>query len=183
MNDLSISTDLVEQCISGNRDAQYALYRKYSAAMYNICLRMLGTKMDAEDVLQTAFVDIFRNLKKFRGESTIGSWIKRIVINNCLNHIKKNKVIISDLSQNEFELATVEEEKVRYDINAVHKAIMKLPEGYRVVLNLYLLEGYSHEEIGTILNITTSTSKSQYSRAKAKLKEIIRSRDHLKIEL
>ena len=183
MKDLSINTDLVEQCIRGSRDAQYSLYRKYSSAMYNICLRMLGTKMDAEDVLQTAFVDIFQNLKKFRGESSIGSWIKRIVINNCLNHIKKNKVIINDLSENEYELATEEEEKVQYDIQAVHKAIMKLPEGYRVVLNLYLLEGYSHEEIGNILDVTTSTSKSQYSRAKAKLKDIIRSRDHLKIEL
>lgn len=183
MNNLAVHNDLVEQCITGNRDAQFSLYRQYSRAMYNICLRMLGNKMDAEDAMQMAFIDVFRNLKYFRGDATIGSWIKRIVINNCLNHIKKNKIIINDLSDNEYELAVEDETEERYDIAAIHNAITKLPEGYRVVLNLYLLEGYSHDEIGKILSISSSTSKSQYSRAKKKLKEIIKSRDHLKIEI
>ncbi len=144
---------------------------------------MLANKMDAEDVLQSAFIDVFRNLKNFRGEATLGSWIKRIVINNCLNHIRKNKVIIEDLSDSEYELKDEPEEKVKYDIEAINKAIISLPEGYRTVLNLYLMEGFTHEEISEILNVSISTSKSQFSRAKKKLKEIIKSRENLKLEL
>ena len=144
---------------------------------------MVGNQMDAEDVLQTAFIDVFRNLKKFRGDATIGSWIKRIVINNCLNHIKKNRVILEDISEREYELTEKIEKKQEYDIGAVHKAIQKLPDGYRMVLNLYLLEGYTHDEISEILNVGVSTSKSQYSRARHKLKDIIKSRDNLKIEI
>lgn len=139
--------------------------------------------MDAEDVLQTSFVDVFNNLKYFRNDSTIGAWIKRIVINNCLNHIRKNKVIIEDISDHEYEIPDDEVVPQKYDIKAIQAAIMNLAEGYRVVLNLYLLEGYTHEEISEILGISISTSKSQYSRAKKKLKDIIRSRDHLKIEI
>ncbi len=184
MKDLPLQNELVRLCIRGDRNSQISLYKSYSKAMYNICLRMLGNKMDAEDVLQGAFIDVFQNLSNYRGDSTIGSWIKRIVINNCLNHIKRNKVIIEDLSDNEYKLAEEEnEQKITYNIEAIHKAIMSLPDGYRMVLNLYLLEGYSHDEISEILNISVSTSKSQYSRARQKLKEIVKSRENLKIEL
>jgi len=143
----------------------------------------MGNKMDAEDVLQGSFIDIFKNLKKYRGEASVGSWIKRIVINNCLNHIRKNKIILGDIPDSASDITVENDEKVQYDIEAVHRAIQQLPDGYRTILNLYLLEGYSHDEIGEILNISASTSKSQYSRAKAKLRDIIKSRDHLKIEL
>jgi RNA polymerase sigma-70 factor (ECF subfamily) len=144
---------------------------------------MMGNKMDAEDVLQASFIDVFRNLKKFRGDASVGSWIKRIVINNCLNHIKRNKMRFDDIPDSATDIAEENNDKAQYDIVAVHRAIQQLPDGYRTILNLYLLEGYSHDEISEILNITTSTSKSQFSRAKAKLREIIKSRDHLKIEL
>nr|WP_262914185.1 RNA polymerase sigma factor [Portibacter lacus] len=170
-------------CIKGDRNSQQKLYQQYSKAMYNICLRMMGNKMDAEDVLQGSFIDVFRNLKKFRGDASVGSWIKRIVINNCLNQIKKNKMSFADMPDHASEITEETNEKMQYDIAAVHKAIQQLPDGYRTILNLYLLEGYSHEEISEILDISTSTSKSQFSRAKSKLREIIKSRDHLKIEL
>jgi RNA polymerase sigma-70 factor (ECF subfamily) len=143
---------------------------------------MMGNKMDAEDVLQASFVDVFRNLKNFRGDASVGSWIKRIVINNCLNQIRRNKMKFDDLSDSVTEIAEENNDEAQYDIVAVHRAIQQLPDGYRTILNLYLLEGYSHEEISEILNISTSTSKSQFSRAKAKLRDIIKSRDHLKIE-
>lgn len=183
MNNISTQTDLVRLCIRGDRRSQQKLYQNYSKAMYNICLRMMGNKMDAEDVLQGSFIDVFRNIKSFRGDASIGSWIKRIVINNCLNQIKKNKMKFDDIPDNASEIAAENNDKARYDIAAVHKAIQQLPDGYRTILNLYLLEGYSHDEISEILDISTSTSKSQYSRAKAKLRDIIKSRDHLKIEL
>ena len=183
MNNISIQTDLVRLCIRGDRSSQQKLYQNYSRAMYNICLRMMGNKMDAEDALQGSFIDIFRNLKNFRGDASIGSWIKRIVINNCLNQIKKNKMKFDDIPDSATEIAEANNDKAHYDIGAVHKAIQQLPNGYRTILNLYLLEGYSHEEISEILDISVSTSKSQFSRAKAKLRDIIKSRDHLKIEL
>lgn len=183
VKNLAIHSDIVSLCIKGDRDSQYTLYKLYSKAMYNICLRMLNNKMDAEDVLQSAFIDVFRNLNKFRGDSSIGSWIKRIVINNCLNHIKKNKIYFEDLSDKVYDIKEEDQEVQKYDINAVNNAIMSLPEGYRTVLNLYLMEGYTHDEIAGILDISVSTSKSQFSRAKQKLKEIIRSRAHLKLEI
>lgn len=184
MKELQLHDDLVAGCMRGDRQSQYKLYRSYSKAMFNICIRMLNNRMDAEDVLQLSFVDVFRNLKKFRGDSTLGAWIKRIVINNCLNHIRKNKVIIEDLTENEFDTADEPDLSPQsYDVKAIHEAIKELPEGYRVVLNLYLLEGYVHEEISEILGISVSTSKSQYSRAKKKLKDIIKSRNNLKLEI
>ncbi|WP_235297531.1 RNA polymerase sigma factor [Portibacter marinus] len=183
MKNTSVQTDLVRLCIRGDRRSQQQLYQLYSKAMFNICLRMMGNRMDAEDVLQVSFIDIFKNLKKYRGEASVGSWIKRIVINNCLNQIRKNKIIFEDIPDSASEITVENDEKVQYDIAAVHKAIQQLPDGYRTILNLYLLEGYSHDEISEILDISTSTSKSQFSRAKAKLRELIKSRDHLKMEL
>ena len=142
--------------------------------MYNICVRMLKDQMEAEDVLQHSFVDVFRNLRSFKGQSTIGAWIKRIVINNCLNHLKKRKLEIVELNDGYMHIPEEEpRNEVPLNIDHVHKSIMQLPEGYRVVLNLYLLEGYDHAEIADILNISESTSKSQYSRAKRKLRELI----------
>lgn len=143
---------------------------------------MMGNKMDAEDALQNAFIDVYKNLASYRSEASLGSWIKRIVINSCLNQLKKKKLLTNDLSESEYELYEEEETHTEYNIKVVHEAIMTLPVGYRAVLNMYLMEGYSHEEISEVLEITISTSKSQYSRAKKKLKQIIKSRNNLKLE-
>ena len=130
--------------------------------------------MIAEDVLQHAFVDVFRNLRSFKGESTIGAWIKRIVINNCLNHLKKRKLETVELDDGYMQIKEEERNtEVPLNVDHLHKSILQLPEGYRMVLNLYLLEGYDHSEISEILDISESTSKSQYSRAKRKLRELI----------
>jgi RNA polymerase sigma-70 factor (ECF subfamily) len=137
--------------------------------MYNIAYRMLNNREDAEDMLQETFVDCFRNLNSFRFESTFGAWLKRILINKCINHLQKKKVdlMLTDELPNK---AYDEEEETDYDISGIIKGIEKLPDGYRVILTLYLLEGYDHSEIAQILGITESTSKSQYSRAKDKLR-------------
>jgi RNA polymerase sigma-70 factor (ECF subfamily) len=137
---------------------------------------MLNNEADAEDLLQNSFVDVFTKLHYFRFDSSIGAWIKRIVINNCINYLKKKRLQLTDIGDREF--ATVVEEvtdwnEVEFSVKKVQEGIQQLPEGYRVVLSLYLLEGYDHKEIAEILNISASTSKSQYSRAKKKLREII----------
>ena len=166
---------LVESSKSGDRTAQYQLYELYVDAMYNISMRFLGIKEDAEDIVQDSFVDAFRNLEKFKYESTFGAWLKRIVINKSINHLKVKRLPLAAMDDHEFHLTEeVECEKVdAIDILKVKSGIEKLPVGYKQIINLYLLEGFDHNEISDVLGITTSTSKSQYHRAKKKLVEII----------
>ncbi len=162
--------EIVEACMSGNRRAQFQLYKLYSKAMYNICLRMLNNETDAEDMLQNAFMDVFSKLHYFRFESSIGAWIKRIVVNNCINFLKKRRLQIvemgeKDVPSNDSDTHWTDS---KFSVEQINTAIGQLPDGYRIVVNLYLLEGYDHQEIGEIMGISASTSKSQYSRAKKK---------------
>jgi len=166
--------DLVEKSKAGDRISQYQLYGLYVDAMYNISIRMLGIKEDAEDIVQDSFVEAFKNLTSFRYESTFGSWLKRIVINKSINHLKLKRIAISPIEDHEYYLYENEEDKFdAVDIKRVKKGIEMLPVGYKQVINLYLIEGYDHVEIAELLGITTSTSKSQYHRAKKKLIEFI----------
>lgn len=168
--------DIVKACMANDRRAQFELYKLYSKGMYNVCLRMVNNEIDAEDIIQNSFMDVFSKLHMFKFESSIGAWIKRIVINNTINFLKKRRLQISEL--NDQLQMPVEHEEIddrHLEINSVKKALVKLPDGYRVVFNLYAFEGYDHKEIGKIIGVTEATSKSQYSRAKKKIKEIIKS--------
>lgn len=132
--------------------------------------------MEAEDVLQESFMDVYKKLHTFKFESTPGAWIKRIVVNNCINKLRKNKLQIEEIEEGRHipdEVA--ERDDHSYEVQNIKKAMSDLPEGYRVVFSLYAMEGYDHQEIGQIMNISESTSKSQYSRAKKKIREIIAS--------
>lgn len=166
--------ELVEQSKLGDRNSQFRLYEMYVDAMYNVSMRMVGNKEDAEDMVQDSFVEAFRNLANFRYESTFGSWLKRIVINKSINHLKSKKFPMVSMENEDYHIT---EEEVHsfdeVDIQKVKSGIKKLPSGYQQIINLYLIEGYDHEEIGEVLGIATSTSKSQYHRAKKKLLEII----------
>lgn len=170
--------DIVKDCLRGERKAQHELYNLYSRAMYNTCLRMLGTVENAEDVLQNAFIDVYTNLEHFRFESSVGTWIKRIVVNNCINFIQKKRPGLTELSDNivdnYFENYSDENCTLAFTVTQIKNAVKLLPEGYRVVFSLYAFEGYDHEEIAEILKISDSTSKSQYSRAKSKLRSILK---------
>ncbi len=169
--------ELVEKCKRGDRPSQFELYRLYSKAMYNVCLRMLRDESDAEDVLQNAFIDIFTKLSSFKFESSIGAWIKKVVVNNCINFLKKRRLQITEIEEKHGHIISEEEthgdEFFGMNVENVKKALGSLPDGYRVVFSLYLLEGYDHQEIGEILGISEATSKSQYSRAKQKLKDLL----------
>lgn len=174
MNNINvyIHAPLIEECRKGNSKAQFRLYNQYSKAMYNLAYRMMNNREDAEDMLQEAFIDCFRNIGSFRFESTFGAWLKKIIINKCVNQLKKRKidlVICEDLHPVVYE----EEPEATYDTGKIFKGIEMLPDGYRIILTLYLLEGYDHSEISQILGISESTSKSQYSRAKVKLRNIL----------
>jgi len=168
---------LIEQSKKGDRKAQFALYNQYVDAMFQISLRMLNNQVDAEDILQESFVKAFKNLKQFRYESSFGAWLKKIVINNCINQLNKRKLNWVNIENMQIE---VTDEPVETKLNQLPKIeqikekIKQLPDGFRVVLSLYLLEGYDHKEISQILNISESTSKTQYHRAKNKLKQLVK---------
>lgn len=172
---LNIHEELIGRCRMGDQEAHFRLYKLYSKAMYNVGYRITGNEEDAEDVLQEAFVNAFKNLESYRGDATFGSWLKRIVVNKAINLIKKRRenVIAQD---DEFDIPA-EESDTHYmpelSVERVKQCIEILPDGYRAVLSLYLLEGYDHEEIAGIMGITESTSKSQLNRAKGKLKELL----------
>lgn len=167
---------LVEQCKAGHSSSQYELYSCYVDAMYNVGFRFLGNKEDAEDIVQDSFVDAFKNLNSFKYESSFGAWLKRIVINKSINHLKAKRIAVVPMDAHEFHLANDDEvvEAEEMDIKKVKVGIAQLPDGYKQIINLYLIEGYDHVEIGEILEISTNTSKSQYHRAKKKLLEILK---------
>lgn len=167
--------ELIERCQAGRRDAQFELYRLYSKAMYNTALRMVQHQQDAEDLLQSVFIEVFGKLETFRFESSIGAWIKRITVNKCINFMKSRKLIFSELTQQVDREDILEtEHDLPFNVDRIKKGITDLPDGYRVVFSLYAVEGYDHEEISHILGVTEATSKSQYSRAKAKLRETLK---------
>ena len=165
---------LVNQCRQGNVKAQFDLYKLYATAMYNVALRILNDVAEAEDVLQEAFLDAFTRIVDFRQETTFGLWLKQIVINRAINNLRKRKVEFVSLDG--VEVADENETSVAetaLKVEYIKHAMDKLPDGYRVVLSLYLFEGYDHEEIAHILKITENTSRSQYLRAKRKLNVLL----------
>jgi len=167
---------LIQQCLRADPQAQEQLYRRYVDAMYNIIVRMVSEKMYAEDVLQEVFTKVFRNLHSFKGDSTLGAWIKRITINTSLNFMRKNgRMQFTELEEERFaEPPKMPEQKTQnWDMSRIHEAIKQLPDGCRTVFNLYLLEGYQHKEIASILDISESTSKTQYRRARQLLREML----------
>lgn len=165
--------ELIARCRAGDRDAHYRIYKLYSRSMYNVSFRITGREEDAEDAVQDAFISAFRNLENYRADATFGAWLKRIVVNKSINVLKKRKHEVMpevgqwDVAQEETQADYREE----LTVGRVKKAIEELPDGYRTVLSLYLLEGYDHQEIAEIMGISESTSKSQLNRAKGKLRE------------
>jgi RNA polymerase sigma-70 factor (ECF subfamily) len=175
--------DLIRQCKRGDQKAQFEIYRLYYAAMFNTTLRIVGDSDDAEDVMQEAFLKAFAKLDSYRGEVSFGAWLKRIVINKALDflRLKKDQISLEDAGE-VGEMMEEETEAIdfKYSAETIKKAIYALPEGYRLVLTLILLEGYDHDEVSTILNISNATSRTQYHRAKKRLIELLNqtSEDH-----
>lgn len=166
---IEMHSELIHQCIRGDSRAQYRLYKLYSKAMYNICIRMLSNRHEAEDILQEVFISAFRNMKSFKADSTLGAWLKRIVINKCISQLRKNKPVLVELENLDYENSDPYDSS---DYSAlkpeyIHQAIKELPEGSRVIFNLFAVEGYKHKEIGKMLEISESTSKTQYLRARS----------------
>ncbi len=170
-----IHKDLIDDSIRGDNRARYQLYQLYSKAMFNVCYRMMNNREDAEDMLQEAFILAFQKLETFRNESSFGTWLKTITVHTCINALNKRKLDLKYFDElHRFEMHEEEPEEALYTTENILEAMNQLPEGGRIVFSLYLLEGYDHGEISQILNITESTSKTQYMRAKRRVYEIMK---------
>jgi RNA polymerase sigma-70 factor (ECF subfamily) len=168
---------LIDQSRAGDRRAQQRLYQQYRQAMLRVAARITGDPADAEDVLQESFVRAFRGLAGFRGQSTFGAWLKRIVVHTALNHRRRRRLELVPLSTAHLEMPEDQQAASVWagPSQPLRHALAQLPEGYRQVLQLYVFEGYDHEEIAHILQISEATSKSQFCRAKKKLRELVSS--------
>ena len=168
---------LVEECRKGSRAAQQRVFDMYAGAMYGTAIRITGNKMDAEDIVQETFVQAFDRIGSLGESNALGSWLKRITINKAINHVKKRKIAFDDVETDVPEEDSVAG-NVEYTIDMVRMAMAELSDGYKVVFSLFAFEGFSHKEIAEELGITESTSKSQYNRAKKRIREIVISNTH-----
>ena len=172
----SNDAELLRQLRRGDHNAQHTLYKRYVDAMYHTAVRIVNNNDDAQDVVQECFIKVFDKIDTFREESTLGAWIKRIAINSACNHLRKKQRMLDthNVELDENLVSDTEEVEVSlYTPENIHYAIRQLPSGSRSVLTLFALEGYSHKEISEILGITESTSKTQYRRGKALLKNLL----------
>jgi len=167
--------DLISGCIEGNRRMQEELYRRFSPRMYAVCLRYAGNAEEAEDILQEGFIKIFKKLDSFRSEGSFEGWVRRIFVNTAIEHFRRKRYLspVTEKEENTIEakFTSVLDELAEKDILAL---VQELSPGYRTVFNMYVVEGYTHKEIADMLGISEGTSKSQLSRAKVILQEMVK---------
>jgi RNA polymerase sigma-70 factor (ECF subfamily) len=166
---------LLQGCLKKNAQAQKELYEKYSSKMLSVCYRYGHNREDAEDMLQEGFIKVFSMIHTFENRGSLEGWIRRIIVHTCINILKKNKRFNESVDIIHATGVQVREESIPSIMQAkeVIESIRLLPMGYRTVLNLYAIEGYSHKEISLMLDVEESTSRSQYTRAKAMLEDIL----------
>ncbi len=163
--------ELIDGCAKGERSAQRALYERYSGRMLALCQRYAKSTQEAEDILQEGFIKVFGSIKSFREEAKVSTWITRIMINTALNMQRQKLYLLPMVDVNDAKLH--EEEEIglsQFHLSELIKIVQSLPDGCRVIFNLFAIEGYGHKEIGEMLNISEGTSKSQYNRAKSLLR-------------
>jgi RNA polymerase sigma factor (sigma-70 family) len=174
-NHITPESDLISGCIEGNRRMQEELYRRFSPRMYAVCLRYATSSEEAEDILQEGFIKIFKKLDSYRGDGSFEGWIRRIFVNTAIEHFRRRRYL---QPVTEKEESTVEGKYLSVLDSLAEKDILELirqlSPGYRTVFNMYVVEGYTHKEIGDMLGISEGTSKSQLSRAKVILQDMVR---------
>ncbi len=166
---------LIKGCIGGDRIAQKALYDKYSRKMMGVCLRYVKDMEDARDLMQEGFIKVFTNIRRYTGDGSFEGWVRKIFVNCALERLRQHDVLRDAGDINEMNYADIPDET---EVSAISSEelisyVRSLPEGFRVVFNMYAVEGYSHKEIGEILHISESTSRSQYMRARRMLQKMI----------
>ena len=165
--------DFIKRCLDNDSKAQEELYRQFAPKMFGICLRYAKNQIEAQDVLQEGFIKVFRYLKDYRKDGSLEGWVRRTMVNTAINYYKKKMKYQKDVSLDQTEPINTEEENAIDKLSAMEllELIHELPDGYRMVFNLNVIEGYTHKEIGEMLNISENTSKSQLSRARGVLQD------------
>ena len=168
-------SDLINGCLKDDRRMQEELYRRFSPRMYAVCLRYAGNAEEAQDILQEGFIKVFKKLESFRGEGSFEGWVRRIFVNTAIEHFRRKRYLqpVTEKEENTIEgkYLSALDGLAEKDILAL---VQQLSPGYRTVFNMYVIEGYSHKEIADMLNISEGTSKSQLSRAKVILQDMVR---------
>jgi RNA polymerase sigma-70 factor (ECF subfamily) len=172
--------DLVERCKAQDRKAQLALYKQYCEGMFCVAMRFVNNRDDAEDVLQEAFIKAFQKIHQFKGDVTFGAWLKRIVINKSIDFLKKKKERAVEIQENTLQIVEDQDWTVAPEVSMedVKKAMRKLPEKYQYVLQLFLLEGFDHEEIAAILGLSNTASRTRLLRGKGYLRALLTQKQH-----
>jgi len=176
-----LANDLIEQCRNRDRRAQMALYRKYAQGMFCVAMRFVKNEADAEDLTQEAFIKAFRKIDQYKGEVTFGAWLKRIVVNRCIDFLKARRQHFVELEENRLQVTEAENWEVEsaLGVDDVKAAIEELPENYRYVVQLYLVEGYDHSEISEILQLRENTCRTRLMRGKGYLRELLKGKRHV----
>ncbi|MCT4580202.1 MAG: RNA polymerase sigma factor [Flavobacteriales bacterium] len=172
---IKITPELIEDCKSGNQYAYNQVYYGCAKGVFNSIIRIVNHREEAEDILQETFISAFKNIENFRNESSLFGWIKKIAINKSLNSLKKKQLQWSETSIENLNIEEEEDEwdHVKLSVNEIAQQLNNLPNGYRLIISLYLFEGYSHKEIAQELGISESTSRTQYVRGKKKLRALL----------
>jgi len=174
----TLTIEIIEKCKQNNRKAQLQLYNQYCDGMFVVANRFVKDTLEAEDIVQEAFIKAFAKLHQYKAEVTFGAWLKRIVINKCIDLLKSKKQQLLELDEVHLKVvdSSYEDEWLVDDaitLDEVKDAISKLSDKYKYVVMMFLIEGYDHQEIAEVLNITEVASRTQLSRGKAKLKELL----------
>ena len=164
---------MVEKAKQNNRPAQSQLYEFYFKAIYNSCHRIVTDTFVAEDIMHDSFIEAFKNIKQHKESATFGAWLKKIAINRSINHLKKEKLIAHKLEKHTDSEKVEGEKKIDLSVQEIKMALTQLAPNYRSVFSLYLIEGYDHDEIVEIINISANTSRSQLSRAKKQVRTLL----------
>lgn len=160
----------IQGCLNNNRASQYELYNAYAKPMYNVCMRMMRNAEEAADMVQEGFVNTFKNLQRYDQSGPFGAWVRRLFVNTCIDEMRRKKRMpvyyVEDVPEQIEEVSI----GTSHSIDSLLAVIEELPDGYRMIFTMYAIEGFDHEEIGQILGISEQTSKSQYHRAKIKIR-------------
>jgi len=173
---------IIKGCIKNNAACQQMLFNAYAGKMLSVCYRYTGNQHDAEDILQEAFIKIFAHLHQFKFEGSFEGWLRRIVVNTALKALQKKKLHFAEVNETSSGGLQVEPDTISsLQAEQLMKMLQNLPDGYRVVFNLYVIEGYDHEEIASMLNIQTSTSRSQLVKARKLLQQMVKNSEKMPV--
>ena len=165
---------MIEGCIDGKRSCQKMLYDRFASKMLGVCMRYAKDRAEAEDMLQEGFIKVFQNIARFKNEGSFEGWVRRIMVFTAINFFKhRSRTFKEDLDQENYDAVVEDDIITQISAKEIIALVQQLPEGYRVIFNLYAVEGYTHKEIGDMLGIAVGTSKSQYSRARNAMQQLL----------